>query len=126
MQLEAVGRITMGDLGFKIGRQVDNVDGTEWAFLRTDTTTYAKALRDEGNLGIRGHLDTELACAHHRARLLAFLSTFLWFALVAVDNGNSGEFVRHDDALLPFRLSIGNRSVDATCSCNTGRTGAFM
>lgn len=31
----------MGDLGFEVGRQVDNVNRAEWAFLGTNTTTNA-------------------------------------------------------------------------------------
>jgi len=53
------------------------VDGIEWAFLRTDTTTDTEAFRDEGNLGVRRHLNTKLACPNDRAGLFTFLSTFL-------------------------------------------------
>jgi hypothetical protein len=41
MQLEAVGRVSMRDLSLEVRRQVDDVDGIEWAFLRADTTSYA-------------------------------------------------------------------------------------
>lgn len=67
----------MGDLGFQVGGQVDNVDGTERTFLGTDTTTDAKAFRDEGDLGLGSDLDTELAGTDDGARLLTFLATFL-------------------------------------------------
>jgi hypothetical protein len=40
MKLEAVGRVSMRNMGFEIRRKVDDVDGTKWAFLRTDTATY--------------------------------------------------------------------------------------
>ena len=43
MQLEAVGRISMGDLCLQIGWQVDDIDGSKGAFLGTDTTTYTQA-----------------------------------------------------------------------------------
>ena len=77
MQLEAVGRVTVGDLCLEVGGQVDNVDGTERAFLRADTATDTEALGNEGDLGLGCHFDTKLACADHRARLFALLATFL-------------------------------------------------
>ncbi len=36
MELEAVGRVSMGDVGLEVGGQVDDVNGSEWALLRTD------------------------------------------------------------------------------------------
>lgn len=77
MQLKAVGGVAVGDLGFQVGGQVDDVNGTERTLLGTDTTTDAKTFRDEGDLGLGGDLDTELAGTDHRARLLTFLATFL-------------------------------------------------
>jgi hypothetical protein len=85
----------MGDLGLEVGGQVDNVDGVEGAFLGADTASDAEALRDEGDLGGRVDFDTQLARTDDGARFLAFLSAFLGFALVRVDNGNTGELVRH-------------------------------
>lgn len=67
----------MCNLSLQIGRQVDDVDGAKRTFLRTDTTADAKAFGYEGDLGVWGDLDTELACANDRARLLALLTTFL-------------------------------------------------
>lgn len=49
MQLEAVGRVTVSDLCLEVGRQIDNVDGTERTFLRTYTATDTEALGDEGD-----------------------------------------------------------------------------
>ena len=77
MQLEAVGRVTVGDLCLEVGGQVDNVDSTEGTFLRADTTTDTEALGNEGDFGLGCHFDTKLACADHRARLFALLTTFL-------------------------------------------------
>jgi hypothetical protein len=77
VKLEAVGRITVSDLGFQVCGQVDDVDGTERTFLRTDTATDAKAFRDEGDLGFRRHFDTELSGTDDGARLFALLATFL-------------------------------------------------
>lgn len=71
----------MGDLSLQVGGQVDNVNRTERAFFRTDTTTNAETLRDEGDFGLRGDFDAKLACANNRARLLALLTTFLRLAL---------------------------------------------
>lgn len=51
----------MSDLSLEVCGQVDDVDGVEGAFLRTDTATDTQALRDEGDLGIGGDFDTELA-----------------------------------------------------------------
>jgi hypothetical protein len=77
VKLEAVGRITVGDLGFQVCGQVDNVDGTEGTFLRTDTATDTKAFRDESDLGFRRHFDTELSGTDDGARLFTLLATFL-------------------------------------------------
>ena len=77
MQLEAVGRVSMGDLGLEVGGQVDDVDGVEGAFLGADTATNTQALRDEGDLGGRVDFNAELARAHHGTRLLALLPAFL-------------------------------------------------
>ena len=67
----------MGDLCLEVGRQVDDVDSAERTFLRADTATDTEALGDEGDLGLGCHFDTKLACADHRARLFALLTTFL-------------------------------------------------
>lgn len=77
MQLKAVCRVPVGDLSLEIGWQVDDVNGTKWAFLWADTAADAQAFRNVRNLGLGSDFDTEFAGAHHWARLLAFLSTFL-------------------------------------------------
>ena len=77
MQLEAVGGVSVGDFGFQVGGQVDNVNRTERTLLRTDTTTDAKTFGNEGDLGFGSDLDTELAGTDDRARFLTFLATFL-------------------------------------------------
>lgn len=77
VELEAIGRITVGDLSLQVGGQVDDVNRTERALLRADTTTNAQSLGDEGDLGLGGDLDAKFASANHRARLFAFLTTFL-------------------------------------------------
>ena len=89
MKLEAVGRIAVGDLGLEVRGQVDDVDGTEWALLGADTTADTEALRDVSYLGFRSDFDAEFAGSHNGAGFLAFLSTFLRLALVAVDDGDS-------------------------------------
>lgn len=78
MQLKAVGRVSMGDVRFEVGRQVDDVDCTKRAFLGTDTTSNAETLGDESNLGFGGDFDTETSASHHRARFLTLLPTFLY------------------------------------------------
>jgi hypothetical protein len=50
MELKTIGRIAMGDLGFKIGGQVDDIDGAKRTFFRTYTAANAETLRDESNL----------------------------------------------------------------------------
>ena len=77
VKLEAVGRITVGDLGFQVGRQVDDVDRTERTFFGTDTAADTQALGDEGDLGFRRNFDTQLTRTDDRARLFTFLTTFL-------------------------------------------------
>lgn len=77
VELEAVGRVSVGDLGLEVRGQVDDVDGIKRAFLGADTASDAQSLRDEGNLGRRVYFDAQLACAHHGTGLFAFLSTFL-------------------------------------------------
>jgi hypothetical protein len=82
VQLEAVGRVAVGDLRLEVGGQVDDVDGVEGAFLGADAAADAEALRDEGDLGRVVDLDAQLARADNGARFLAFLAAFLGFALL--------------------------------------------
>ena len=77
VELEAVGRITVGDLGLQVGGQVDDVDSTERTLLGANTTTDTQALGDKGDLGVGSHFDTEFTRPHDGARLLALLTTFL-------------------------------------------------
>jgi hypothetical protein len=67
----------MSDMRLEIGRQVDDVDGIERAFLGTDTASNAEGFRNESDLRFRGYFDTKTTTSHDRAGLLAFLSTFL-------------------------------------------------
>jgi hypothetical protein len=67
----------MRDLSLEVGRQVDNVDGIEWAFLRANTATNTEALGDEGDFGHVVDFDAQLARADHGTRLFTFLSAFL-------------------------------------------------
>lgn len=48
----------MSDLGLEVGRQIDDVDGTEWTFLRADTAADTQTFRYESNLRIWGNFDT--------------------------------------------------------------------
>lgn len=72
----------MGDLGFQVGGQVDDVNGAKGAFLGADTATNAQSFGDVGDFRVRGDLDAKLARADHGARLLTLLATFL-FSLLA-------------------------------------------
>lgn len=80
MQLEGVGGVAVGDLSLEVGGQVDDVDGVEGTFLRTDTATDAETLTNEGDLGGWVDFDAEFASADDGAGFLAFLSAFLGFA----------------------------------------------
>jgi len=71
----------MCDLRLEVRGQVDDVDGVEGAFLGADSAADAEALRDEGDFGRVVDLDAQLAGAHDRARLLAFLPALLGLAL---------------------------------------------
>ena len=77
MELEAVGRVAMGNLRLEVRRQVNDVDSSKRTFLHADTASNTKSLGNEGDFRFRGHLYAELACPYHGARLLAFLTTFL-------------------------------------------------
>lgn len=89
MKLEAICRVSVSDLSLQVRRQVDNIDSSKRTFLGTNTTSYTKPLRDECDSRLWLNFDTELASTHNWARLFAFLTTFLWLALVTVDNGNT-------------------------------------
>nr|POE47619.1 hypothetical protein CFP56_00950 [Quercus suber] len=89
VQFETIRGVAVADLRFEIGRQVDDIDGVERTFLGADTTPNAKSFGNKGDFAVRSNLDTKLARAHNRTRFLAFLPTFLWLALVGVDNGNT-------------------------------------
>ena len=77
VKLETVGRITVGDLGLEVGGQVDNVDSTEWALLRTDTTTDTQTFGNESDLGGVVDFDAEFTGSDDGAGLFALLTTFL-------------------------------------------------
>lgn len=75
MELEAVGAIAVCDLALEVGGQVDDSNGVEGALLGADTATDTQRLGDEGQARLGSDLDTELATADHRARLLTLLTT---------------------------------------------------
>ena len=94
VKLEAVRRVSVGNLGFEVGGQVDDVDGVEGAFLRADTATDTQALRDEGDLGVGGDFDAQLARADNWTRLLAFLPAFLLLVSARTESGGSRTHLR--------------------------------
>lgn len=67
MELEAVGRVPMCNVGFEVRWQVDNVYRSEWALLRADTTPNTQSLRDKRDLGIGSDFYAEPSATHHRA-----------------------------------------------------------
>ena len=89
MEFEAIGRISVGDLSFQICWQVDDIDGSEWAFLRADSASDAQPLRNKSDFRIWRNLDAKFPSPNNRARLLAFLTAFLRLAFVTIDNGNA-------------------------------------
>lgn len=95
VQLETVGSISVGDLAFEIGGQVDDGDGIERALLGADTATDAEGLGYERELRVGLDLNTEFSAANDGARLFALLTTFSRATLVAIDDGDTGELVRH-------------------------------
>lgn len=56
MQLEAVGRISVRDLGLKVGWQIDDGDSIEGTFLRADTATNTQSFGNESDFALRGNL----------------------------------------------------------------------
>lgn len=89
VQLEAVRRVSVSDLGLEVGGQVDDVDGVKGAFLRADTATDTQALRDEGDLGFGGDFDAQFAGAYDGTRFLAFLPAFLLYVSTGARSGVS-------------------------------------
>lgn len=69
----------MGNVRLEVGWQIDNIDGAEWAFLRTDTASNTQTLGNEGDLGFGGDFDAQTPTSHNRAGFLAFLPAFLYW-----------------------------------------------
>ena len=67
----------MRDLSLEVRGQVDDIDGIERALLGADTASYAQALGDEGDFGVVGHFDAQLARADNGTGLFTFLPAFL-------------------------------------------------
>lgn len=78
MKFKAVGRVSMGNLRFKVRWQIDDVDSAKGAFLRADTASNTESLGDERDLGFTGDFNAETSTPHHRAGFLALLSAFLF------------------------------------------------
>lgn len=94
MQLEAVRRVSVRDLGLEVRGQVDDVDCVERALLGADTAAYAQALGDEGDFGLIRHFDAQLARADDGTRLFAFLPAFLRdVSRAPVDFGLGGTYL---------------------------------
>ena len=119
VQLEAVGGVTVGDLALEVCGQVDNLDGVEGALLGTDTASDTQTLTDEGNLAGGVDLDTQLAGLDDGTRLLALLTTFLRFALVRVDDGDT---VRGEYELgCPFNVPTCDGAVNQMTGAGAGQ-----
>ena len=77
VELEAVGGVSVGDLGLEVGGQVDDGDGIKRALLGADTAADTQGLGDVGDARLGRDLDAQLATLDDGARLLAFLAAFL-------------------------------------------------
>jgi hypothetical protein len=44
MELETVGRISVRDVRFEVGRQIDDIDSAKWTLLWADTAANAERL----------------------------------------------------------------------------------
>jgi hypothetical protein len=86
VELEAVGRVSVGDLRLEVGREVDDGDGAKRALAHADTATDTERLRDEGDARLGRHFDAELTASDDGARLLAFLPALFGLALVFRDD----------------------------------------
>lgn len=78
MKLEAVGGISMSNVGFKVCWQVNDIDSPKRTFFWTNTTANTEALGDECDFRFGSYFDTEFSGANNRTRLLTLLSTFLY------------------------------------------------
>jgi hypothetical protein len=67
MKLEAVGRVSMRNMGFEICWKIDDIDGTKWAFLRTDTASDTQTFGNESDLGLRSDFDAKASASNNGA-----------------------------------------------------------
>jgi hypothetical protein len=77
MKLEAIGGVSMGDMGFEVCWQIDNVDRSEGTLFGADTASDAKTFRNESYLRFWSDFYAQTSASHNGARFLAFLSAFL-------------------------------------------------
>lgn len=63
MKLEAVGAISMRNLIFQIGGQIDDGDGIEWTFFGTYSATDAETFGDEGKAGLGGDFNAKFTAS---------------------------------------------------------------
>lgn len=120
VELEAVGRVSMGNLGFQVGREVDDGDGREGAFLWADTASDTERLGDEGKSRGGVNFDTQFATTNDGAGLFALLSTFLRFALVAIDNSDTKNICQY------LMLRVCGVLVSDMCSNLPGKSVAHL
>lgn len=67
----------MRDHGLQVGWEIDDANGVKWASLGTDTASDAETFGNKGNTRVGRDFNAELARFDDRARLFAFLTTFL-------------------------------------------------
>lgn len=86
VQFETVSSIPVSDLVLKPFRQIDDLNGLEWAPFNAHTTSNTECFRDEADLRSFCHLDANFTCFVHGARLSALLSAFFWLAFIWVND----------------------------------------
>jgi len=91
---KAILAISVGCKAGQLGREVDDSDSVKRAFFNTDSAANTEVFRDSGDLGGFVDLDAEFADAIDRAVFLAFLTAFVGFAFVRIDESDTS-FVIH-------------------------------
>jgi hypothetical protein len=67
MQLEAVGGVSVRNMGLEVGWKVDDIDGAKGAFLRTDAAANTQTFRNESDLRFGSDFDAKASTSDNRA-----------------------------------------------------------
>lgn len=85
----------MCDLSIKSLWEIDNLNSLEGTSLDAHTTSNAQLFRDKADLTGFSDVNTLFTCLVNGTRFAAFLITFLWLALISIDNSDSQLFSIH-------------------------------